>query len=99
MDVSRLGGAVRPASLQPDTLSKDKTPSSGFSDMLKSYFSDTNQVQKNAGEKVQSLISGETSNVHEVMVAIEKASVSFEMMMEMRNKVVDAYRELMRANT
>ncbi|RKY86908.1 flagellar hook-basal body complex protein FliE, partial [candidate division KSB1 bacterium] len=42
------------------------------------------------------LLTGEIKDVHDVMVAVEKANTSFELMMEIRNKMLDAYREIMR---
>jgi|Deesub1362B_J571_1020462.scaffolds.fasta_scaffold04270_5 flagellar hook-basal body complex protein FliE len=67
-----------------------------FVETLKKFMSEVNSLQKEAGESIQRLASGDINNIHEVMVAIEKASVSFELMMEIRNKVLEAYREVMR---
>lgn len=44
-----------------------------------------------------SIINGDITNVHDIMVAVEKASKSFKMMMEIRNNVIEAYREVMGA--
>ena len=41
-------------------------------------------------------LTGEIENVHDVMIAVEKAGISFEMLMEIRNKMIEAYHELMR---
>jgi len=53
-------------------------------------------MQKEASTKVQDFIAGEISDVHDVMVAVEKASTSFQLLMELRNKFLDAYQELKR---
>ena len=44
------------------------------------------------------MIAGEDIDAHEVMTAVEKANTSFEMVMEIRNKMLEAYREIMRTN-
>jgi flagellar hook-basal body complex protein FliE len=45
---------------------------------------------------MQGLVKGETKNIHETMIAIEKANVSFNMMIQVRNKLLSAYQEIMR---
>jgi len=72
------------------------SPSPDFSAMLKSFVGDVNAAQLNAGDAVQRLASGETTEIHDVMIAVEKAGVSFELMMELRNKLLEAYQEIMR---
>jgi len=78
--------------------SRNQPPKEGgqFVDTLKKFISEVNDLQKEAGESIERLASGDINNIHEVMVAIEKANVSFELMMEIRNKVLEAYREIMR---
>jgi flagellar hook-basal body complex protein FliE len=43
-----------------------------------------------------SLLTGETSNVHQAMIAVQESNVAFSLMVEVRNKLVDSYQELMR---
>jgi flagellar hook-basal body complex protein FliE len=77
-----------------------KTPGSddgkSFKEVLNSFVEDVNTLQKNAESATGSLVTGDVENVHQVMVAMEEASTSFQLMMEMRNKILDAYREVMR---
>ena len=68
-----------------------------FGDTLKRYINDANDLQISADRDVQRMIAGEDIDAHEVMTAVEKASMSFEMVMEIRNKMLEAYREVMRA--
>jgi len=42
------------------------------------------------------LIAGESKNLHETMIAMEKADISFRLMMGVRNKIIEAYQEIMR---
>ena len=73
-----------------------KSNQGDFLNTLNGFLKDVNQIQKESGESVEKLASGDITNIHDVMVAVEKASVSFELMMEIRNKVIEAYREVMR---
>lgn len=70
--------------------------SESFSNILTDAITSVNDVQVKASESVRNLSVGETGSIHQTMVDIEKASISFEMMMEVRNKVIDAYQEIMR---
>lgn len=67
-----------------------------FSEMMKKYVQEANDLQVNADTEVRKVIAGEEVDAHEVMTAVEKANISFEMVMEIRNKMLDAYRELMK---
>jgi flagellar hook-basal body complex protein FliE len=75
---------------------KEKEQNGDFLSTLNGFMSEVNQLQKEAGESVNRIASGDITNIHDVMVAVEKANVSFELMMEIRNKVIEAYREVMR---
>jgi flagellar hook-basal body complex protein FliE len=71
-------------------------PGTTFSDVIRDVVYDVNVQQVNAGKAVQQMISGEADNIHDVMIAVEKARTSFDLLMEVRNKALDMYRELMR---
>jgi len=98
MDVSKTTG-LQPGGLTPAKNPKKQTAesnSANFVDTMKSFLKEANTLQTNAADQVESLISGETTDVHDVMIAMEKASVSFEMVMEIRNRMLEAYQEIMR---
>lgn len=67
-----------------------------FVETLKDATSAVNNLQTEAGQAVEKLVRGEAIDLHEVMIAAEKAKTSFEILMEVRNKAIDAYREIMR---
>lgn len=67
-----------------------------FKETLGNLVNDVNALQHNAEEATQRLVSGEVENIHQVMLAMSKADASFRLMMEMRNKILEAYREVMR---
>jgi flagellar hook-basal body complex protein FliE len=67
-----------------------------FGDMLKDAVNSVDAASKDADQKVEDLVAGRTDNVHEVTIAMQKAQLSFELMTQIRNKVVETYRELSR---
>lgn len=68
----------------------------GFGDLLKQALEKVNSAQKESDKLTTGLITGEVKDVHEVMIASQKASLSMQMTMQVRNKVVEAYQEMMR---
>lgn len=67
-----------------------------FQKILTNLISKVNQLEKNADESIQKLITGEIESVHQAMIAAEEANLAFRLMMEIRNKLVEAYKEIMR---
>ncbi|MCW8943504.1 MAG: flagellar hook-basal body complex protein FliE [Sedimenticola sp.] len=67
-----------------------------FGDLLTQSINQVNETQQSAGELKQAFeLGSEDVNLAEVMVAIQKSSLSFEAMVQVRNKLVDAYKEVM----
>ncbi|NJN69106.1 MAG: flagellar hook-basal body complex protein FliE [Nitrospira sp.] len=69
---------------------------SGFLDSLKSAIGKVNDAEMEAGRAIDSLMTGETQDIHRTMVALQQADVSFQLMMQIRNKLVSAYEEIQR---
>jgi len=67
-----------------------------FSTVLKDSMSKVNELQQGADKAIDGLAKGEVENVHETMIAIEKANISFNLMVQVRNKLIQAYEEVMR---
>lgn len=67
-----------------------------FSTVLKDSMSKVNELQQGADKAIEGLAKGEVENVHDTMIAIEKANLSFNLMVQVRNKLVQAYEEVMR---
>ena len=57
---------------------------------------EVSQKQSDANQAVTGLMSGKNVSLHQAMISMEEASVSFQMMVEVRNKVLESYQELMR---
>jgi flagellar hook-basal body complex protein FliE len=88
-------------SINSDTPIQTSAPvSSGsgatFENMLGGFVSDVAQKQAAAGSTVSGLLSGQNVSLHQAMISMEEANVSFQMMVEVRNRLLDGYQELMR---
>jgi len=68
----------------------------GFGDVFKNALKEVSTAQNVSDKKTDQLLTGEVKDVHEVMIASQKASLSLQMTMQVRNKVVEAYQEVMR---
>lgn len=67
-----------------------------FGDFLKNSITKVNDLQVEANTAIQKLTTGETKNIHETMLAVESAELAFKTMNQIRTKVIDAYREVMK---
>lgn len=68
----------------------------GFLTSLKEAIEKVNTIQLEANRAAEQLMTGQTQDVHQTMVALQKAEVSFQLMMQVRNKLVAAYEEIQR---
>ena len=93
---------IRPAGvppLEPNFPAERINPEQGgpaFSEILGNAIQEVNDLQSQAGEEVQKAMTGEITDIHTAMIAVQKADVSFQMMMQVRNKLVSAYQEIMK---
>ena len=69
---------------------------SNFKELMDSYLKEVNDLQQEADKAVLDLAAGRKDNLHQVVAAINEADLSFRLMMEVRNKLLEAYREIMR---
>ena len=65
-----------------------------FSDILKASIEQVSQMQVDADEAIEALSTGRTDNVAEVMTAVQKAELAFDTLLQIRNKLLDAYNEV-----
>jgi flagellar hook-basal body complex protein FliE len=69
---------------------------SGFSDALFNAVNEVNNQQLTADKAILNVQAGNTGGLHEAMIALEKADISFRTMLTVRNKIIEAYQEIMR---
>ncbi|HUO13762.1 MAG TPA: flagellar hook-basal body complex protein FliE [Verrucomicrobiae bacterium] len=87
---------ILPADVDATTLPAPGDAETGFRDVLHSAIEDIEQLQSQAETKVAGVLSGNGTDVHSAMIAVEKADLSFQLMMQVRNKIVSAYEEISR---
>ena len=75
---------------------KSAAPADGAGKFFSELVSKVNDLQNQSDKAIQGLASGENKNLHEVMISMEKASISFQFMSSVRNKALEAYQEVMR---
>ncbi|PKM49836.1 MAG: flagellar hook-basal body complex protein FliE [Firmicutes bacterium HGW-Firmicutes-7] len=92
-ELSKIGNIVQPG----NNGSTNKT--NAFDELYKSaigMINETNQLQKNAEQQSMDFAIGKVDNIHDVMIAQEKANVALQYTVKMKNAVMDAYNEIMR---
>ena len=77
-------------------LQESSGSSKSFGDFLADSISKVNNLQQDADVAMQRLASGESKNIHETLLAVERADIAFKQMNQVRMKVIDAYKEIMR---
>lgn len=98
MSVSPAG----PASITPNIASgvaaiqSCKAKGAQFASMLADLVQDANGTQVKADQVFEQFVTGETENVHDVVLSVAKADVSFRLLLEIRNHLMEAYQEIMR---
>ena len=68
----------------------------GFKESLSQSVREIDGLQKEANQAIETMAAGEPKDVHEVMIAMEKAGISLRLMVQVRNKIMAAYEEIMR---
>jgi flagellar hook-basal body complex protein FliE len=66
----------------------------GFSGVLKNALQQVNQLNGGAEQQIGTMLKGGNADVSSVMIAVEKADVAFQLMMQVRNKIVSAYQDI-----
>ena len=74
----------------------DDSRGASFADTLKEAVGKVNELQQTADAKMQALAVGETTDIADVKIAAEKADIALRLMTSVRNKMIDAYHEIMK---
>lgn len=94
-DNARIGNNTSTNSTN-ETNSTTSLGGASFADTLNQAIGQVNSLQKASDKAAQDLSTGRTDNVADVMIASEKADIALRLMMQVRNKVIDAYQEIMK---
>ena len=87
---------ILPAETDVSALRPSTSSEPGFRDVLHSAIGDVQQLEGQAEAQVAGVLSGNGVDVHSALIAVEKADLSFQLMMQVRNKIVSAYEEISR---
>ncbi|ADY73867.1 Flagellar hook-basal body complex protein fliE [Desulfurobacterium thermolithotrophum DSM 11699] len=79
-----------------DIKEKHNQKANGFKDLLENFIKDVNSDLKESRKAEENLISGNVQNIEEIMYKIEKADLSLRLLVEIRNKALESYQEIMR---
>jgi len=87
---------ISSAALGGKNRTSGQTGSSSFTETLQGAIREANALQNQAEEAVKNMQINNRGSIHEVIIAMEKADISFRTMMQVRNKILEAYQEIMR---
>jgi len=91
MNIQGYGPSIQPTQGQQST-----GKPGNFASLVQKYTEQVNQDKKSAAVAAENLAVNGTGNVAETLIAVQKADLSFQLLLSARNKLVDAYREVMR---
>ena len=92
--ISQTGRIASP--IIDKTTPTDRVTAPGFSEMFEKFVRGVDHKKKVSAKETQDLILGKSDNIHDAVVKSEESKVAFNLMIEVRNKLVDSYKELMR---
>ncbi|MAE69540.1 MAG: flagellar hook-basal body complex protein FliE [Gemmatimonadetes bacterium] len=93
---NRLGGSPRPLPSKPERDAASANEASGFAETARRLIAEVDGAQKHADAQLTGLATGEVTDVHQVTVAVEEARLSLSLMIQIRNRLVESYQEVMR---
>lgn len=94
ISIKRLSQA--PIGVPGGSKAEPQSNSPSFGQMLTDSLSQVNRQQLEADASIDRLVNGKQTDIHQTMIAMEKASVSFELLLQIRKKVISAYDTIMR---
>ena len=77
-------------------VSQTQTSGEGFADKLKSAINEVNDLQEKSEKAMSDIATGQVKDLHQAALAIDKAEISMKLMLEVRNKALNAYKEISR---
>jgi len=96
-NLSIRGGLVTPASdAAPGGGPAVREDKNSFGTLLRSKIAEINHLKLDADEAIEKVELSDSGSIHEAMIALEKADISFRAMMQVRNRILEAYQEIMR---
>jgi|SRR5215470_5226079 len=95
--IAAITSSIRPITpVTPGAAGANASDGVGFADTLKNLIGEVNDAQKAADDASQAYATGKSTDVTATMIAVERASISFALMLQVRNRLLDAYQEIQR---
>ena len=82
--------------LQSKNKNVAKAKDSSFGDILKKSIGEVNEIQKDGEKAMEDIATGQVKDLHQAALAIDKAEMNMKLMLEVRNKAINAYKEILR---
>lgn len=96
MDISRIATQPIGLNVEKQAVAETKKAKESFSDIFSGYLNNVNQQLLGSEKLTAQLATGEVKNLHEVTIAAQKASIALQLTVQVRDKAVEAYQEIMR---
>lgn len=96
MEIKGISGVGISGAFSLDKTTDSESVVDGAGKFFKELVGKVNDLTQKSDQAIQGLATGENRNLHETMIAVEKASLSFQFMSQVRNKALEAYQEVMR---
>ncbi len=96
MEIKGIDSNLKLMDITKQIQDKEAVETVNFSDFLRNAIGDVNQLQNQADESNTLLAAGKVDNISKVMIDSEKAAIALELTVQVRNKIMDAYNEIMR---
>ena len=92
-----IGGGISGAFPSSETnKAQPKASADGSGNFIEELVSKVSDLQSQANDKIKGMVTGQSRELHDVMLAVEKANISFQFLTQVRNKALDAYQEIMK---
>ena len=95
-EISIRGDALKPSTVADKAKDAGQGDKVDFSTILKNKVNEINQLQLDADQAITKVELGNSGSIHDAIIALEKADLSFRKMIQVRNKILEAYQEIMR---
>lgn len=94
--IDGIGGGRVPAGVSPSSSDGGTDLVRAFGDVLEQALDTVNDMQSRADRLTEKLAAGEVNDIHQVMIAVEQVNLALQLTMQVRNKVIESYQEIMR---
>ena len=96
LNIAPIGTIVNQSQLSQKADADKSQPKVSFGDWLNQSIAKVDGIQKEADNAAMELVKGENKDIHGTMIAMQKASIATDLMLQMRNKIISAYDEIKR---